>query len=65
MFRRCLKSPAAPPILIDPRSRQNLRDAMCDLLTSPSRREQMIALGRANARRFSWTDVRPPILALL
>jgi glycosyltransferase involved in cell wall biosynthesis len=42
-------------ILIDPRSERNLRDAMRHLLTSPSRREQMVELGRSNASRFSWT----------
>ncbi len=43
-------------ILIDPRSEVNLRDAIRNLLTSPSRREQMGELGRSNARRFSWTE---------
>ena len=43
-------------ILIDPRSEKDLRDAMQNLLTSPSRREQLAELGRANARRFSWTE---------
>lgn len=43
-------------ILIDPRSEMNLRDAMRNLLTSPSRREELAELGRSNARRFSWTE---------
>ena len=43
-------------LLIDPRSERNLQDAMRNLLTSPSRRERMVELGRANARRFSWTE---------
>jgi alpha-1,3-rhamnosyl/mannosyltransferase len=43
-------------ILIDPRSETELRDAMCNLLTSPGRRAQLIELGQSNARRFSWTE---------
>ena len=43
-------------LLIDPRSEAALRDAMEEMLTSPSRRERSIELGRANARRFSWQE---------
>ena len=43
-------------ILVDPRSEHDLQSAMRDLLNSPSRREQLSQLGRANARRFSWTE---------
>jgi glycosyltransferase involved in cell wall biosynthesis len=43
-------------MLIDPRSERELRDALRNLLTSPSRREQMVGLGRSNAARFSWTE---------
>lgn len=43
-------------ILIDPLSETALRDAMRDLLTTPSRRAQLIELGRSNARRFSWLE---------
>jgi glycosyltransferase involved in cell wall biosynthesis len=41
-------------VLIDPRSRAELRDAMHALLTSLPRRMELIRLGRINARRFSW-----------
>jgi glycosyltransferase involved in cell wall biosynthesis len=41
-------------MLIDPLSESALRDALQEVLTSPSRREAMIAKGRANARRFTW-----------
>ena len=43
-------------ILVDPRSATELRDAMRNLLTSPSRRAQLIELGRSNAQRFSWSE---------
>ena len=43
-------------LLIDPQSQDALCGAMQEILTSPSRREQSIALGRANAQRFSWRD---------
>jgi alpha-1,3-rhamnosyl/mannosyltransferase len=43
-------------LLIDPRSQAALGDAIACLLTSPSRREALAALGRANARRFSWPE---------
>jgi len=43
-------------ILIDPRSETELREAMQTLLTSPAQRARLIELGRANARRFSWTE---------
>ena len=43
-------------ILIDPRSETELREAMQTLLTSPAQRARMIESGRANARRFSWTE---------
>ena len=42
--------------LIDPLSEAALRDAIQEMLTSPSRRDRWIELGRANARRFSWLD---------
>jgi len=43
-------------LLIDPQSEASLRDAIQQMLTSSSLREQSIAQGRANARRFSWRD---------
>jgi glycosyltransferase involved in cell wall biosynthesis len=43
-------------LLIDPHSEAALRDAMQEMLTSPSRRERLIELGRSNARRFSWSE---------
>jgi glycosyltransferase involved in cell wall biosynthesis len=43
-------------VLVDPRSETELRCAIQDLLTSPARRERLVELGRANARRFSWTE---------
>lgn len=43
-------------ILIDPRSEMDLQDAIRNLLTAPSRRAQLVALGRSNARRFSWVE---------
>lgn len=42
--------------LIDPRSESALRDAMLEILTSPSLRLDLIARGRANASRFSWAE---------
>ena len=43
-------------LLMDPLSEMSLRDAMEEILTSPSRREKSIELGRANARRFTWEE---------
>jgi glycosyltransferase involved in cell wall biosynthesis len=43
-------------LLIDPRSESELRDAMRDALTSPSRRGRLVEAGRVNARRFSWPE---------
>ena len=43
-------------LLVDPRSETELRDAMVEIVTSPSRRAHMIELGRSNAQRFSWRD---------
>ena len=43
-------------VLVDPRSRMELRDAMQALLTSPPRRAELIRLGRKNAQRFSWAE---------
>ena len=43
-------------LLVDPRSQDELRSALSDALTSPSRRAELVAAGRANARRFSWTE---------
>ena len=43
-------------LLVDPRSETQLRDAMRQVLTSPSKRAEMSALGRTNARRFSWPE---------
>jgi len=43
-------------VLIDPLSAGEIRDAIANLLTSPSRRAELSALGRVNARRFSWTE---------
>jgi alpha-1,3-rhamnosyl/mannosyltransferase len=40
--------------LIDPRSEEELRNALRDVLTSPGRRAQMSNAGRAKAGRFSW-----------
>lgn len=42
--------------LVDPRSETSLRDAMEEMLTSPSRRAKSVDLGRQNARRFSWAE---------
>jgi glycosyltransferase involved in cell wall biosynthesis len=41
-------------VLIDPRSRIELRDAIENLLTSPSRLAELSERGRAQARKFSW-----------
>src|SRR5450755_5102176 len=43
-------------LLMDPRSEAALRDAMEEMLTSPSRRERSIKLGRSNAGRFTWQE---------
>ena len=43
-------------LLVDPRSQAELRDALAQLLTSPTRRQELITLGHVNARRFSWTE---------
>lgn len=43
-------------VLVDPRSEGELRDAMRDILTAPTRREHLIGLGRSNARRFTWPE---------
>ncbi len=43
-------------MLVDPLSEAALRDAMQELLTSPSRRQEMVDRGRENARRFSWIE---------
>jgi alpha-1,3-rhamnosyl/mannosyltransferase len=43
-------------MLIDPRSETELRGAMQEVLTSGPRRERLVELGRANARRFSWKE---------
>jgi len=43
-------------VLVDPHSEAELRNAMRDLLTSPSERERSIGLGRVNARRFVWEE---------
>ncbi|MGA2037683.1 MAG: glycosyltransferase family 1 protein [Bryobacteraceae bacterium] len=41
-------------VLIDPRSRTELRDAIERLLTSPSRLAELSKTGRTQARKFSW-----------
>jgi glycosyltransferase involved in cell wall biosynthesis len=41
-------------VLIDPRSGSELVSALRDTLTSPSKRADLTASGRTNARRFSW-----------
>jgi alpha-1,3-rhamnosyl/mannosyltransferase len=43
-------------LLVDPHSEAELRGAMREILTSPSRRNELSALGRANANRFSWPE---------
>jgi glycosyltransferase involved in cell wall biosynthesis len=43
-------------LLIDPLSEAALRDALEEMLTSPSLREKSIEMGRANARRFTWSE---------
>jgi alpha-1,3-rhamnosyl/mannosyltransferase len=44
-------------VLIDPRSRVELRNAIESLLTSPSQMAALSESGRAQARRFAWPDV--------
>ncbi len=41
-------------VLIDPRSRLELRNAIASLLTSPSRLAELSESGRVQARRFAW-----------
>ena len=41
-------------LLVDPRSLQELRDALVRLLTSPSLRAELSARGRGRAQRFRW-----------
>ena len=41
-------------VLIDPRSRVELRDAIESLLTSPTRLADLRERGRTQARKFSW-----------
>jgi glycosyltransferase involved in cell wall biosynthesis len=41
-------------LLIDPLSEASLRDAMQEMLTSPSKRGTAVELGHANAARFTW-----------
>ena len=41
-------------VLIDPRSTNELRDALYLLLTSPSKRTQMADAGKIEAQRFRW-----------
>jgi alpha-1,3-rhamnosyl/mannosyltransferase len=41
-------------VLVDPRSRQELRDALVRLLTSPASRADLAARGRVRAERFRW-----------
>jgi alpha-1,3-rhamnosyl/mannosyltransferase len=41
-------------VLVDPRSLQELRDALVRLMTSPSLRADLSARGRARAQRFRW-----------
>jgi glycosyltransferase involved in cell wall biosynthesis len=43
-------------VLVDPRSRMELRDAMTSLLESPSRLAELTQRGRAQARKFSWPE---------
>ncbi len=43
-------------LLIDPRSQAELSAAIQEMMTSPSRRSELIARGRISAARFSWTD---------
>ncbi|MDQ6706080.1 MAG: glycosyltransferase family 4 protein, partial [Acidobacteriota bacterium] len=42
--------------LVDPRSTEEIRAALADLLLSPSIRSGMSARGRARAQRFQWTE---------
>jgi glycosyltransferase involved in cell wall biosynthesis len=44
-------------IFVDPNSISELRDAMLDMLTSPSRRRMLASQGAAYARRYSWRDL--------
>jgi len=44
-------------VLIDPRSRRELRDAIERLLTSPSRLAELSESGRIQARKFLWPAV--------
>lgn len=43
-------------VLVDPRSERELRAAIQEMLTSPSRRDELAVLGKRNARRFSWEE---------
>jgi glycosyltransferase involved in cell wall biosynthesis len=43
-------------LLIDPRSEADLGNAIREMLTSPSRRQELSAAGRTRARLFSWAD---------
>jgi len=43
-------------LLVDPRSRADLRSAMENLLTFPSLQARLSAAGRIQARKFSWPD---------
>ena len=43
-------------LLIDPRSVDDLRQAICRLVTSPSLRQQLIAIGRENAQGMTWRE---------
>ena len=43
-------------LLVDPRSQADLTQALDRMLTSPACREQCAALGRLNARRFTWPE---------
>jgi alpha-1,3-rhamnosyl/mannosyltransferase len=41
-------------VLVDPRSLNELRDALCRLLLYPAVRERLSASGRTRAERFRW-----------
>ncbi len=41
-------------LLVDPRSEAELGTAMQQVVTSPSTRDRLVELGRANAQRFTW-----------
>ncbi len=43
-------------ILVDPQSEAALREALEQLLTSPSTRDRLVRAGRGNAQRFSWPE---------